>query len=154
MLYFLLIASSPPAQHHRAETGSSSGHFFPLFRYLSTLMRFPSWLALPFILSGSDHSPSFPLSHFPPPEAAWRAGPAGIGRAVERRASAVPPSPCRRCSSVVGVASVAMPVATSPAAPAAQEALEIAGRIIDRQIQDDRCYPDLSELLAVPAPGE
>ncbi|NWQ96993.1 NU155 protein, partial [Burhinus bistriatus] len=33
------------------------------------------------------------------------------------------------------------------------EALEIAGRIIDRQIQDDRCYPDLSELLAVPAPG-
>ncbi|XP_053858446.1 nuclear pore complex protein Nup155 isoform X2 [Vidua macroura] len=46
-----------------------------------------------------------------------------------------------------------MPAATSPAAPAAQEALEIAGRIIDRQIQDDRCYPDLSELLAVPAPG-
>ncbi|KAL2294212.1 hypothetical protein Nmel_007937 [Mimus melanotis] len=45
-----------------------------------------------------------------------------------------------------------MPAATSPAAPAAQEALEIAGRIIDRQIQDDRCYPDLSELLAVPAP--
>uniref|UniRef100_A0A672U7C8 Nuclear pore complex protein Nup155 n=1 Tax=Strigops habroptila TaxID=2489341 RepID=A0A672U7C8_STRHB len=35
----------------------------------------------------------------------------------------------------------------------ASEALEIAGRIIDRQIQDDRCYPDLSELLAVPAPG-
>ncbi|NXK61143.1 NU155 protein, partial [Sylvietta virens] len=51
-------------------------------------------------------------------------------------------------------ASVAMPAATSPAAPAAQEALEIAGRIIDRQIQDDRCYPDLSELLAVPAPGD
>nr|XP_021407740.1 nuclear pore complex protein Nup155 [Lonchura striata domestica] len=46
-----------------------------------------------------------------------------------------------------------MPAATGPAAPAAQEALEIAGRIIDRQIQDDRCYPDLSELLAVPAPG-
>uniref|UniRef100_A0A8C3E348 Nucleoporin 155 n=1 Tax=Corvus moneduloides TaxID=1196302 RepID=A0A8C3E348_CORMO len=40
-----------------------------------------------------------------------------------------------------------------PAAPTAQEALENAGRIIDRQIQDDRCYPDLSELLAVPAPG-
>ncbi|NXI15767.1 NU155 protein, partial [Irena cyanogastra] len=36
--------------------------------------------------------------------------------------------------------SVAMPAATSPAAPAAQEALEIAGRIIDRQIQDDRCW--------------
>lgn len=48
----------------------------------------------------------------------------------------------------------AMPAAMNPAAPAAQEALEIAGRIIDRQIQDDRCYPDLSELLAVPAPGE
>ncbi|NWH38761.1 NU155 protein, partial [Chloropsis hardwickii] len=51
-------------------------------------------------------------------------------------------------------AAAAMPAATSPAAPAAQEALEIAGRIIDRQIQDDRCYPDLSELLAVPAPGD
>uniref|UniRef100_A0A8B9J1Q5 Nucleoporin 155 n=1 Tax=Amazona collaria TaxID=241587 RepID=A0A8B9J1Q5_9PSIT len=46
-----------------------------------------------------------------------------------------------------------MPTAMIPAAPTAQEALEIAGRIIDRQIQDDRCYPDLSELLAVPAPG-
>ncbi|NWU89366.1 NU155 protein, partial [Upupa epops] len=46
-----------------------------------------------------------------------------------------------------------MPVAMSPAAPTALETLEIAGRIIDRQIQDDRCYPDLSELLAVPAPG-
>uniref|UniRef100_A0A8B9D8U3 Nucleoporin 155 n=1 Tax=Anser cygnoides TaxID=8845 RepID=A0A8B9D8U3_ANSCY len=47
----------------------------------------------------------------------------------------------------------AMPAAMSPAAPAVHEALEAAGRIIDRQIQDDRCYPDLSELLAVPAPG-
>uniref|UniRef100_A0A8B9BMU9 Nuclear pore complex protein Nup155 n=1 Tax=Anser brachyrhynchus TaxID=132585 RepID=A0A8B9BMU9_9AVES len=46
-----------------------------------------------------------------------------------------------------------MPAAMSPAAPAVHEALEAAGRIIDRQIQDDRCYPDLSELLAVPAPG-
>uniref|UniRef100_A0A8C6YMQ4 Nucleoporin 155 n=1 Tax=Nothoprocta perdicaria TaxID=30464 RepID=A0A8C6YMQ4_NOTPE len=46
-----------------------------------------------------------------------------------------------------------MPAAMSPAAPGAHEALEVAGRIIDRQIQDDRCYPDLSELLAVPAPG-
>lgn len=52
------------------------------------------------------------------------------------------------------IATIAMPTAMIPAAPAAQEALEIAGRIIDRQIQDDRCYPDLSELLAVPAPGE
>ncbi|NXK00399.1 NU155 protein, partial [Corythaixoides concolor] len=48
---------------------------------------------------------------------------------------------------------IAMPAAMSPTVPTAQEALEIAGRIIDRQIQDDRCYPDLSELLAVPAPG-
>uniref|UniRef100_H9GFJ8 Nuclear pore complex protein Nup155 n=1 Tax=Anolis carolinensis TaxID=28377 RepID=H9GFJ8_ANOCA len=32
-------------------------------------------------------------------------------------------------------------------------ALENAGRIIDRQVQDDRCYPDLSELLSVPAPS-
>uniref|UniRef100_A0A803TGK6 Nuclear pore complex protein Nup155 n=1 Tax=Anolis carolinensis TaxID=28377 RepID=A0A803TGK6_ANOCA len=34
-----------------------------------------------------------------------------------------------------------------------QKALENAGRIIDRQVQDDRCYPDLSELLSVPAPS-
>lgn len=48
-----------------------------------------------------------------------------------------------------------MPVALNPAAaPALQEALENAGRIIERQIQEDRCYPDLSELLNVPAPGE
>ncbi|KAH0627891.1 hypothetical protein JD844_008444 [Phrynosoma platyrhinos] len=47
-----------------------------------------------------------------------------------------------------------MPAALNPAAaPGLQEALENAGRIIDRQIQDDRCYPDLSELLSVPAPG-
>uniref|UniRef100_H9GTP0 Nuclear pore complex protein Nup155 n=1 Tax=Anolis carolinensis TaxID=28377 RepID=H9GTP0_ANOCA len=48
----------------------------------------------------------------------------------------------------------AMPAALNPAgAPALQEALENAGRIIDRQVQDDRCYPDLSELLSVPAPS-
>uniref|UniRef100_A0A8C2T5F5 Nucleoporin 155 n=1 Tax=Coturnix japonica TaxID=93934 RepID=A0A8C2T5F5_COTJA len=47
-----------------------------------------------------------------------------------------------------------MPAAMSPTVPAGHEALEIAGRVIDRQIQDDRCYPDLSELLAVPAPGD
>uniref|UniRef100_A0A8D0GNR6 Nucleoporin 155 n=1 Tax=Sphenodon punctatus TaxID=8508 RepID=A0A8D0GNR6_SPHPU len=47
-----------------------------------------------------------------------------------------------------------MPAALSPAtAPALQETLENAGRYIDRHVQDDRCYPDLSELLAVPAPG-
>ncbi|NXJ15091.1 NU155 protein, partial [Odontophorus gujanensis] len=49
--------------------------------------------------------------------------------------------------------SAVMPAAMSPAVPTGHEALEIAVRIIDRQIQDDRCYPDLSELLAVPAPG-
>ncbi|XP_053153166.1 nuclear pore complex protein Nup155 [Hemicordylus capensis] len=47
-----------------------------------------------------------------------------------------------------------MPVALSlAAAPASQEALENAGRLIDRQIQDGRCYPDLFELLSVPAPS-
>uniref|UniRef100_A0A669PJP2 Nuclear pore complex protein Nup155 n=1 Tax=Phasianus colchicus TaxID=9054 RepID=A0A669PJP2_PHACC len=46
------------------------------------------------------------------------------------------------------------PSTTFAALPLALTALEIAGRIIDRQIQDDRCYPDLSELLAVPAPGD
>lgn len=48
----------------------------------------------------------------------------------------------------------AMPAAMSPGAPPLQEALEGAGRIIDRQVQADRCYPDLAERLAVPAPGE
>ncbi|KAF1434426.1 hypothetical protein FQV22_0004963, partial [Spheniscus magellanicus] len=46
-----------------------------------------------------------------------------------------------------------MPAAMSPAASTAHEVLEIVGCIIDRQIQYDRCYPDLSELLAVPVPG-
>ncbi|XP_044520250.1 nuclear pore complex protein Nup155 isoform X2 [Gracilinanus agilis] len=46
------------------------------------------------------------------------------------------------------------PAAITPAAVAAmQEALENAGRLIDRQVQDDRLYPDLSELLMVPAPN-
>ncbi|XP_056146577.1 nuclear pore complex protein Nup155 [Lampris incognitus] len=31
------------------------------------------------------------------------------------------------------------------------EALENAGRIIDRHLQEDRCFPDLSELLSVPS---
>lgn len=48
-----------------------------------------------------------------------------------------------------------MPVALSPAmAPGLQEALEDAGRNIDRLLHDDRNYPDLSEQLSVPAPGE
>uniref|UniRef100_A0A7M4FH37 Nuclear pore complex protein Nup155 n=1 Tax=Crocodylus porosus TaxID=8502 RepID=A0A7M4FH37_CROPO len=46
-----------------------------------------------------------------------------------------------------------MPAAMSPGAPPLQEALEGAGRIIDRQVQADRCYPDLAERLAVPTPG-
>lgn len=45
-----------------------------------------------------------------------------------------------------------MPASTS--ASALQEALENAGRLIDRQLQEDRMYPDLSELLMVPAPSE
>ena len=46
----------------------------------------------------------------------------------------------------------AMPASTS--ASALQEALENAGRLIDRQLQEDRMYPDLSELLMVSAPSE
>ncbi|XP_039606595.1 nuclear pore complex protein Nup155 [Polypterus senegalus] len=34
---------------------------------------------------------------------------------------------------------------------AIQESLESSGKLIDRHLQDDRCYPDLSDLLAVPA---
>uniref|UniRef100_A0A2K6LWW2 Nucleoporin 155 n=1 Tax=Rhinopithecus bieti TaxID=61621 RepID=A0A2K6LWW2_RHIBE len=44
-----------------------------------------------------------------------------------------------------------MPASTSAAA--LQEALENAGRLIDRQLQEDRMYPDLSELLMVSAPN-
>ncbi|KAM8961578.1 nuclear pore complex protein Nup155 [Pelodytes ibericus] len=36
------------------------------------------------------------------------------------------------------------------AAAVMQEALESAGRIIDLQVQEDRAYPDLSDLLSVP----
>ncbi|KAF3828597.1 hypothetical protein GH733_004798 [Mirounga leonina] len=45
----------------------------------------------------------------------------------------------------------AMPASTS--ASALQETLENAGRLIDRQLQEDRMYPDLSELLMVSAPN-
>ncbi|KAK1345362.1 hypothetical protein QTO34_014073 [Cnephaeus nilssonii] len=45
----------------------------------------------------------------------------------------------------------AMPASTS--ASALQEALENAGRLIDRQLLEDRMYPDLSELLLVSAPN-
>uniref|UniRef100_A0A3B3QGC2 Uncharacterized protein n=1 Tax=Paramormyrops kingsleyae TaxID=1676925 RepID=A0A3B3QGC2_9TELE len=43
---------------------------------------------------------------------------------------------------------------TSSSAAALHEALDNAGRLIDRHLQDDRCFPDLSELLNVPAHSE
>ncbi|KAF6357331.1 nucleoporin 155 [Rhinolophus ferrumequinum] len=45
----------------------------------------------------------------------------------------------------------AMPASASAAA--LQETLENAGRLIDRQLQEDRMYPDLSDLLMVSAPN-
>ncbi|KAM4634779.1 nuclear pore complex protein Nup155 [Polymixia lowei] len=46
-----------------------------------------------------------------------------------------------------------MPSSVGPSSPAAAlaEALENSGRIIDRHLQEDRCFPDLSELLGVPS---
>ncbi|TKS84459.1 Nuclear pore complex protein [Collichthys lucidus] len=46
-----------------------------------------------------------------------------------------------------------MPSGAGPSSPAAAlaEALENSGRLIDRHLQDDRCFPDLSELLSVPS---
>lgn len=46
-----------------------------------------------------------------------------------------------------------MPSSLSASGPAAglNEVLENTGRLIDRHLQDDRCFPDLSELLNVPA---
>uniref|UniRef100_A0A8C7GWP6 Nuclear pore complex protein Nup155 n=1 Tax=Oncorhynchus kisutch TaxID=8019 RepID=A0A8C7GWP6_ONCKI len=46
-----------------------------------------------------------------------------------------------------------MPSTLGPSSPAAAlaEALESSGRLIDRHLQDDRCFPDLSELLNVPS---
>ncbi|KAI3362280.1 hypothetical protein L3Q82_012598, partial [Scortum barcoo] len=47
----------------------------------------------------------------------------------------------------------AMPSSAGPSSPAAAlaEALENSARLIDRHLQDDRCFPDLSELLSVPS---
>lgn len=63
------------------------------------------------------------------------------------------------CSALASA--VAMPlsmlgsaVVASTSAATLQEALENAGRLIDRQLQEDRMYPDLSELLMVSAPSE
>ncbi|XP_073334583.1 nuclear pore complex protein Nup155 [Pagrus major] len=46
-----------------------------------------------------------------------------------------------------------MPSSAGPSSPAAAlaEALENSARLIDRHLQDDRCFPDLSELLGVPS---
>ncbi|XP_035247718.1 nuclear pore complex protein Nup155 [Anguilla anguilla] len=46
-----------------------------------------------------------------------------------------------------------MPSSLSSGSPAAglNEVLENTGRLVDRHLQDDRCFPDLSELLNVPA---
>ncbi|XP_072227693.1 nuclear pore complex protein Nup155 [Leuresthes tenuis] len=46
-----------------------------------------------------------------------------------------------------------MPSSAGPSSPAAllAEALENSARLIDRHLQDDRCFPDLSELLCVPS---
>ncbi|XP_039856475.1 nuclear pore complex protein Nup155 isoform X1 [Simochromis diagramma] len=46
-----------------------------------------------------------------------------------------------------------MPSPAGPSSPAAAlaEALENSSRLIDRHLQDDRCFPDLSELLGVPS---
>ncbi|XP_003504041.1 nuclear pore complex protein Nup155 [Cricetulus griseus] len=52
-------------------------------------------------------------------------------------------------SSVLG----SMMMASTSSAASLQEALENAGRLIDRQLQEDRMYPDLSELLMVSAPN-
>lgn len=42
---------------------------------------------------------------------------------------------------------------SSPTAALA-EALENSARLIDKHLQDDRCFPDLSELLSVPSHSE
>lgn len=46
-----------------------------------------------------------------------------------------------------------MPSSAGPSSPAAAiaEALENSARQIDRHLQEDRCFPDLSELLCVPS---
>ncbi|XP_061656258.1 nuclear pore complex protein Nup155 [Phyllopteryx taeniolatus] len=46
-----------------------------------------------------------------------------------------------------------MPSSAGPSSPAAAlaEALDSSARLVDRHLQDDRCFPDLSELLSVPS---
>lgn len=60
------------------------------------------------------------------------------------------------CMCFVGehcVFELAMPSSLGPSSVAAalQEALENSARLIDRHLQEDRCFPDLSELLNVPS---
>uniref|UniRef100_A0A3P9IZH9 Uncharacterized protein n=1 Tax=Oryzias latipes TaxID=8090 RepID=A0A3P9IZH9_ORYLA len=43
---------------------------------------------------------------------------------------------------------------SSPAAAALAEALENSSRLIDKHLQEDRCFPELSELLSVPSHSE
>ena len=49
-----------------------------------------------------------------------------------------------------------MPSGAGPSSPAAAlaEALENSSRLIDKHLQEDRCFPDLSELLSVPCHSE
>lgn len=49
-----------------------------------------------------------------------------------------------------------MPSSAGPSSPSAAlaEALENSARLVDRHLQEDRCFPDLSELLGVPANSE
>lgn len=63
---------------------------------------------------------------------------------------------CKAVATIADMPSVlgSMMVASTSAAASLQEALENAGRLIDRQLQEDRMYPDLSELLMVSAPSE
>lgn len=63
---------------------------------------------------------------------------------------------CNAVSTVVDMPSslLGSTMVASTSAASLQEALENAGRLIDRQLQEDRMYPDLSELLMVSAPSE
>uniref|UniRef100_A0A3B3B9V2 Uncharacterized protein n=1 Tax=Oryzias melastigma TaxID=30732 RepID=A0A3B3B9V2_ORYME len=49
-----------------------------------------------------------------------------------------------------------MPSSAGPSSPAAAlaEALENSSRLIDKHLQEDRCFPELSELLSVPSHSE
>uniref|UniRef100_A0A3Q3DLT1 Uncharacterized protein n=1 Tax=Hippocampus comes TaxID=109280 RepID=A0A3Q3DLT1_HIPCM len=46
-----------------------------------------------------------------------------------------------------------MPSTAGPSSPSAAlaDALDSSARLVDRHLLDDRCFPDLSELLSVPS---